>query len=289
MNGRTGLVLTAFLCAGVVQAGELIRTIDWATVAEAGRLADGVELRSSDGRACVEIRNESTERLSLQLLSLEDTGITGVRWEMRGTVRYEAVSAASYIEMWSVFPNGERYFSRTAATEGPMAMLLGSSGWREFVLPFASSPEMQPPTRLELNLVLEGEGTVWIGPVDLVEVAEDAAPASPAGAWWSEGQGGLIGGAAGVLIGLLGAVVGVMVSMGRGRTLVRAVIAGFVLFGILASATAVAAYVGGQPREVWYPLGLVGLIAGVLGASMWRPIDRRFSDAEERRLRAMDL
>ena len=191
--------------------------------------------------------------------------------------------------MWSVFPDGARYFSRTATAEGPMAVFQGSSDWREFSLPFTSSRGVPPPARLELNLVLQGAGTVWLGPVDVIEFVDGGAAAARSDAWWSEQLGGLVGGVAGGLIGIFGAMVGVMGAMGRGHALVRAILGGFVIVGAIAIVTAIVAFIGGKPRAVWYPLGLIGLITGVVGGTMWRPIARRFSDAEDRRIRAMDL
>jgi hypothetical protein len=66
-------------------------------------------------------------------------------------------------------------------------------------------------------------------------------------------------------------------------------LAGFVVVGVAGLATAVVALVSDQPYVVWYPPGLVGLIAVALGVFLRRPIARRFTEAEERRMRSMDL
>ena len=68
--------------------------------------------------------------------------------------------------MWNFFPGGGQYFSRTLADQGPMMKLAGTSGWREFVLPFdATAPPA--PTRLVVNVVLQGRGSVYLGPLEL--------------------------------------------------------------------------------------------------------------------------
>src|SRR5207247_60213 len=87
-------------------------------------------------------------------------------------------------EMWSVFPNGERFFSRTLATQGTLAALHGESSWRRFELPFFLSGTTQTPSRLEINLVLPGRGTVWLGPLRL---ERPSAPAAEGGVAQSSG------------------------------------------------------------------------------------------------------
>ena len=124
----------------------------------------------------------------------------GAGYAIWGRVHYEDVEGAGFLEMWSVFSGDARYFTRTADAEGPLARITGSYDWRPFELPFHLH-NAEPPSRLELNLVLPGKGTAWIGPLQLI-VLEAAAEGS---GWWSGRSGGLIGGVGGSVIGMLGA------------------------------------------------------------------------------------
>ena len=77
--------------------------------------------------------------------------------------------------MWSAFPNGTRYFSRTLAQQGPQASLRGDAGVRSFEVPFRLVAGSSAPTRLDDDVVLPGAGTVWVGPLALRSLADQHA------------------------------------------------------------------------------------------------------------------
>lgn len=103
---------------------------------------------------------------TVTVLTIDKPPIAGPRYVLRGQVRYDNVEGTSYLELWNYFPDGGQYFSRTLADQGPMMKLQGTSGWREFVLPFDATGA-PPPTRLVMNVVLQGRGTVYLGPLRL--------------------------------------------------------------------------------------------------------------------------
>jgi hypothetical protein len=100
------------------------------------------------------------------LLTIERPGIKGPRYGLNGQIRYEGVEGIGYLEMWNHFSDGGQYFSRTLAKEGPMMELHGKSPWRPFVLSFDATGSA-PTTRLVFNVVLQGRGVVYLGPVEL--------------------------------------------------------------------------------------------------------------------------
>src|SRR5207245_437754 len=102
------------------------------------------------------------------------------------------VEGSGYLEMWSRFPQG-RFFSRTLEASGPLGSLRGSSDWRPFVLPFFNGPGGAPPQELTVGVVLPGRGTVAVGPLRLVQFADDENPLAAGGAWWGGRAGGLVG------------------------------------------------------------------------------------------------
>ncbi len=279
------------LAAGTGAAAEVVAELGWAGLAAEGRLPAGATLaEAADGsRSALELEHLAGGPLSVHLLTVDASGVATLRWAIEGTIRYRDVVGSGYLEMWSFFGGGGHYFSRTLAGYGPMAALAGSSRWRRFVVPFSSEPGVGTPERLELNLVLPGNGTVTIGPVRLVQYGADEDPLAVAGGWWGDLQGGLVGGVGGATLGVLGAVAGVLVGIGRGRRLVGAILTGFVVLGVGALGLCLAALVKDQPSAVWYPLGMIGVVATLVGAVTRRAVARRFADLEERRMRAMDM
>jgi hypothetical protein len=215
------------------------------------------------------------------LVAIADPAIGGNGYALTGRIRYRGVSGVGFLEMWSVFPDGTRYFSRTLAGDGPQARISGDSEWRNFELPFNLNGS-ERPVRLELRLVLSGAARVWIGPLELT------APGATSSAWWSDRTGGLIGGIAGSLIGITGAIVGVLIARGRGwrpvlTTMVALAVAGSAL--LVAGAVALAM---SQPYAVYFPLILGGIILVAVFGPGFRRARRAYEDVELRRMRAMD-
>jgi hypothetical protein len=216
---------------------------------------------------------------------IERPAIKGQRYAVTGKVRYEGVEGVGYLEMWSHFPNGGLYFTRTLADVGPMMKLQGSSGWRQFTLPFDATGA-PPPTRLVVNVVFPGRGVVYLGPLHLVD---DIPRADGASGWSLDRAVGLIGGVAGGLVGCLGALIGVLASRGRAKRFVTIAIVSLAIGGTLAFAAGVVALSRSQPYNVYYPLLLIGFLAAVIPLGLRPSIRRRYEEIELRRMRAHDL
>lgn len=253
---RTLLVLLAVLAPASVAAGEL-------------------------GDRTFEVTGPATE----QVWVVEAPVVDGDQYAITGSVAYENVEGDAFLEMWSEFPDGSRYFSRTLDERGPMAKLAGSSPARPFVLPFFLTPESPRPVRLELNVVLPAGGRVTLRDLRLGSgVAATAAP----GAWWSEQTAGWIGGAAGGAVGMLGALIGTLCTLGRGRRFVMAGLLALGVAGLGLLAVGAVALALGQPYAVWYPLVLMGVLDPVLAFSLLPTARRRFEEIELRRMQALD-
>jgi hypothetical protein len=191
--------------------------------------------------------------------------------------------------MWSYFPDGGFYFSRTLGEIGPMKHLEGNSGWRDFSLPFFLGKGKRQPDRLVVNVVFEGSGIVCLGPVQLEQYTNSDEATMPPGAWWGDRTGGWIGGALGTVIGCLGGLIGLLAGRGRARGFVMTLSAAMVVVGLLLLAVGVVAAMLGQPYAVWYPLALAGLIPTVVVGASRRTIRRRYEQAELQRMAALDL
>ena len=220
-----------------------------------------------------------------QVWLVESPPVSDDSYAVTGTVAYEGVVGDAYLEMWSEFPDGSRYFSRTLAEGGPLAKLSGSSSARPFALPFHLTPDAPRPVRLEVNVVLPASGRVV---VNELRFASGAAALATPGAWWSPEQAGLVGGIAGSAVGCFGALIGTLSSLGRGRRLVLGGLLALGVSGLALLAAGGVALALGQPYEVWYPLVMLGGLDGVLGFALLPTVRRRFEALELRRRQALD-
>jgi hypothetical protein len=235
-------VLAAF--APSARASEASMKVDWNQTAPlSGRVVDGA----------VEVTSSGTGG-TFPLVAIDEPAIATDEYAVTGRIRYRGVAGVGFLEMWSVFPDGGRYFSRTLANDGPQARISGESGWRDLELPFYLNGS-ERPVRLELGLVLPGAGRVWIGPLELTS------PGATSSAWWSDRMGGLLGGIGGSLLAIAGG--------------------GLLVAGAVALAMS-------QPYAVYFPLILGGIIlVGVFGPGS-RRARRAYEDVELRKMRAMD-
>ncbi len=284
-------------------------TIDWSrTVVTGGRMLAGV---GPDGATVLELRAAGPGGTSFHLVTIDQPPVGGAAYVVTGRVRYVGVEGRGYLEMWNLFPDGQRFFSRTLGTEGTLAALSGGSGWREFELPF--DPGTQTPSRLEVNARPAGvaedcssrggpshpvprpgstrltsrRGTVWLGPLRLEQSSATTAGRAQ-GAWWSERFGALFGAMLGSCLGVVGAIIGVLGGRGRARRLVLTLLVALIAVGGSAALLAAAAMLSSQPRYVWYPLLLLGVLSAVVGLVLLRPMKVRYAADELRRIQAMD-
>ena len=275
--GRAGALalLLAVASAPAAAADEPVKTIDWTVTAPAsGTVVDGAVRITVDA---------SGGSFPLVAIAAPDLGRDG--YEVRGDVRYSNVTGTGYFEMWSIFPDGGRYFSRTLATTGSMAALTGTSDWRPFELPFFLQGGV-PPTRLEINVVLPGAGSVDVGRLEIARLAAGAV--GRRGAWLSDQSVGAVGAIVGTSIGLLGAAIGILAGRGRGRRYVLPAMVVAIGIGLGAIALAVIAFLVGQPPAVVGLLALTGLVSVLAFGNTLPRVRRTYAEAELRRMRAMD-
>ena len=234
------------------------------------------------------IAHTTDEPKTLTVLSIDDPQITTQEYAVVGDVRHQEVQGAGYLEMWSHFPDGNAYFTRTLASGGPLRSLEGSSDWRRFSLPFSLGQETQRPAKLVVNVVLPGRGVVYLGPLRLVQYAAGENALGVAGVWWDDRMGGWIGGLLGTALGCLGGLIGTLSGMGKARRLTIGLAKTVLLAGLLLTVAGLVALVRSQPYGVWYPLLLCGLLsAGIFGGMIPR-LRRRYEEIELRKMTALD-
>ena len=128
----------------------------------------GVEIDrdiSSDGNGSLLINTK--EPITVELFELDDKDFGNQRLTYKAQMRSENLQATeemrgiSYLELIAKFPDGLKLISR-----GPRVPLSGTTEWRPvetiLYLDKGNSPE-----RVKLNLIVEGEGKVWVDGVIL--------------------------------------------------------------------------------------------------------------------------
>lgn len=270
--------------------GQVLREVSWVRQAQAGALPR-MDVVPADGKTTfdrLKIVNPHAEAVRMGVLTVDAPKITRARYALVGKLRCENVTGSGCVEMWSVFPDRKRYFTRTLAADGPMKRLAGSCDWRRFVLPFHVTKGKDRPTKLVVNVVLPGRGTVEFGPLRLVQYAEAEDPLA-AGQWLGDRTAGVIGGVVGAAMGCLGGVIGWLGSRGRARRFVLGALRTMPVVGVALVAGGVAAVLDSQPYGLYYPLFLLGLLCVAVPLMVFRSARKRYEDLELRKMAAADV
>src|SRR4029077_15477025 len=253
------LVLGSYLSlVATCSAQTVLAEYDWQKLAQNGQLRGG-ETASVDGKSALKIVNRNGTPLQLQLLKIPKPPISKKLYAITGEVKYDGIRGDGYLEMWNFFPPLQsrmpegQYFSRTLGVGGEMGKLSGTSDWRAFTLPFDSTGGSGSPTRLEINIFLPAQGTVFLGPVKLVEYTGSFASMGIASsnAWWSDRAAGMVGGIGGGVIGCLGGLLGWLAWKGQARRFVVATSWLLIGLGVALGLAAVVALSEKQQYAVW--------------------------------------
>jgi hypothetical protein len=255
-------------------AEKKLREISWTALRDQGALVEGSRVLS-DGSLALASKESG---LGVTLVELGSPGITRDRYVVRGRIRYRGVVGDGYLEMWNVFGDGSRYFTRTLGDSGPLQKIAGDSEWRDFGLYFDATGAKAPVEKLIVGLVLPGAGEVSISNMTLVEL-DGALPGEDAGFW-----GGIAGGA----LGLFGALLGSLAGAGRARTFVLAAMKTLMAAGVVGLGLGIYALSRSAPYDTYYPLLLLSAIALAVPAFSFSGVRKRYEEVELRRMRALD-
>jgi hypothetical protein len=113
---------------------------------------------SADGGGSVKITSGWPTVINLAEVPVNIEAATLV---YRAQLRTENLTGSAYLEMWCHFPDGGQYFSR-----GLNSTISGDAEWRTLETRFFLQAG-QNPTKVTLNLVINGAGTVWVDDVRL--------------------------------------------------------------------------------------------------------------------------
>ena len=110
------------------------------------------------------LRVEAQQAMTVPLYESGNLDVESAILVYEAAVRSNDLSGQAYLEMWCVFPDGTRYFSR-----GLTEAISGTTDWTRVKTPFRLEPG-QNPVDVELNIVVDGTGTVWIDDLRLKRV-----------------------------------------------------------------------------------------------------------------------
>lgn len=277
------LVVSLTLVMSAWGSERVVEEVSWERFQKEGHLLSGeLMTEENSGLVCLKVIHSSSGPVTLPLAVLEAPQITRSDYALVGQLRYEDVEQEGYLETWNYFGETEKYFSRTLSPIGPMGVLSGSSGWRPFRLPFFTNDNAKHPSKIEVNLVLPGKGTVYLSEIRLVQSSS----------WWSDQSGGWLGGILGCLgglFGILGGISGSLASKGKGRGLAFGTLYTMAGLGGLLLMLGLSSLSLSQPYHVYYPLLLGGVLFTALGLGLIPQLKRTFVQAELRKMKAMDV
>lgn len=120
---------------------------------------------SSDGKASLKIN--AKEPVMVNLFKSGDIDVENAKLIYQAKVKTQGFKGKAYLEMWCYLEKDgklSRYFSRDLNTP----ITGDTEGWQLEETPFFLK-EGQNPVDVELNIVIQGTGTVWVDDVKLLK------------------------------------------------------------------------------------------------------------------------
>lgn len=300
---RSIIALAIGLATSLAGAEVTVQEFSWSKLRDEERLVVGqvVPADSTTPFETLVVENTVSSPATFTVLVIENPGITSSNYAVRGRIAYEgveekmlflegeewklqAVEGSGDVEMWSCFPDGTRDSSRTIGNSEALQYREGTSDWQEFEVRSRLGRKRKRPDRLIINVVLPGKGKFRLGPLRLIEYGERDVPR-----WWSDRQGGLIGGIAGSVLGCLGGLIGLLCSRGTGRRFVLAAMNSMIVLGAAFAGVGIVALVLSQPYGVVYPLLLVGVLMLAIYGGLLGVVRRRYEERELWKITARDV
>ncbi len=116
---------------------------------------------TSDGTGSIAIN--TPESTTVRIYEIDDIDIEDAKLIYRAMIRAEGFTGQAYLEMWCWFDGRGEFFSRDLSTP-----VTGPTDWTtEETFFFLKKGEN--PDRVRLNLVVNGQGTIWIDDIQLLK------------------------------------------------------------------------------------------------------------------------
>jgi hypothetical protein len=296
------LIISLLLLSTSATAQNTLREISWDQLNQQGKLSVG-EVLPADGKTPylqLKLQNTQNQPILFDILTIDNPSITTRFIALTGSIKYEKIQGIGHLGMYTFYTEEDKSLQRTNDVPGPMSQLAGSSDWRNFILPLNIPESKNLPIRLEFEVFLQDTGTVYLSPMRLVqfeskpaskaffESLTDSDSPSSTQAWWSGQTAAWMGAIGGTSIGLLGALIGALNGMGKGKIVVITSLRLMMIFGLVSLGLGILALIQSQPYAVYYPLLLSGFICSLLSLGLYRTILKRFEQIELRKMQALD-
>jgi hypothetical protein len=106
---------------------------------------------------------DSKENQTLRLFEVAGLELEQCLLTYRAQMKTEALAGRAFLEMWCRLPGRGEFFSK-----GVQQAVSGTTDWAWHEVPFRLS-KGQAPDLIKLNLVVEGQGRVWLKAVELLK------------------------------------------------------------------------------------------------------------------------
>jgi hypothetical protein len=138
---------------------QTLREIDLSSPAALGTRIESV--RGADGAPA--IRVTAAWPVVINLAEVPDPNVEATRLVFEARARAEGLAGAAFLEIWCHFPDGKQYFGR-----GLDSTVTGSGDWTTIRTMFLLRAG-QRPSKVTLNLVINGRGSVSIAQARLLK------------------------------------------------------------------------------------------------------------------------
>lgn len=115
---------------------------------------------TADGRGAIRVAADRPR--VVRLVAVENPAVDNCLLVWKAQLRSEALRGRAFLETWVRLPGADEYFGR-----GFESGVRRTTDWTESQTVFRLE-KGQKPDRVRLNLVIEGEGKVWIDDLKLV-------------------------------------------------------------------------------------------------------------------------
>jgi hypothetical protein len=99
---------------------------------------------------------DSKEEQTIRLFEIQDPQVEQCLLTYRAKMKTDALAGGAFLEMWCRLPGRGEFFSK-----GLQQKASGTTDWASYEIPF-SLKKGQRPDLIKLNLVVGGEGKVWL-------------------------------------------------------------------------------------------------------------------------------
>jgi len=260
----------------------------------------GSEKFSTNGVSVLKIENTNNAPLEISLLTITNSSLIAKADSISCEIKHEDVRTPSVERTnydfrrlsFTTLESGSLTFLQHIPPEAPGGdeitnksayNLGGTSNWKPYGFSVGRAPGEGLPTKLELQLYLPGNGTVYLRPIKLSGVVSS---------WWSAKQGGMVGGMVGIfggIIGCFGGLLGCLAGTGKARKFVLTTTKIFIGLGMILKIAGIVAIAFRQPYFVWYVFLLPGVILTLVFSLNFPSIQRRYDDLEIRRMASLDV